>query len=126
MKLNYECIDDIMTTLENIDEVILHVDNHQLAKFPNLSKYTADDITYCCIKLNELKLINVTDTIYTFDGDVEIVIQDISAIGHKYLEDQRILKLTNPKIDVIKQFTSSFLYDVSVGVASSALTSFIR
>jgi hypothetical protein len=111
-----------MLYLENVNELKMSIDPENLV-IAN-KDYSKTDLIYCSIKLFELGFISVygNEIKYTMDRSFIIVISDITALGHKYLFDYHLLQESNPTRTKIKQFIASFIYDVSVGVTSTALT----
>lgn len=90
MKINYDCIRDIMITLENElqpgNEFQISLDELSDKFF---SDYLKEDVGYSLIKLKEAEYI---DAVLVYDDLWEIfdvVCRDITFDGHKYLDAVR-------------------------------------
>lgn len=85
MKLNVDCIRDILLFLESLDyEQTTNLEKiHQ-----TLSEYSINEISYTCLKLKEAELINA-DSISAAGHTLPQIyrIYDITYLGHQFLEN---------------------------------------
>lgn len=88
MKLNYDCIRDILLTVEEIpnrkDEVTLE----RFKTYKRLSKYTEDEIQYNSLKLLQEEYVRGLK-ISGSDVTVVLFISDLTWSGHELLNDIR-------------------------------------
>lgn len=122
MKLNPDCIRDILITVEN-SEFGSHMTLEKLCeKLPN---YTRDEIHYCCIKLNEagmLEVLIVQMMRQTMPGIKTI--NDLTFEGHEFLADIKSDNAWNKTKSIAKNigsFSIHALKDISVGVVSELI-----
>lgn len=88
MKLNPDCIRDILLTVENETNFnnYLEYEKSTYSKFKLLAKYNHDEIIYHISQCDKSHLID--DVEYYEVGDF-IIIKDLSPEGHKFLADIR-------------------------------------
>lgn len=128
MKLNYECLTNIMVELESIDEVQLPTKTNYitLKKKDALSKYREKDLEYCCIQLSNLGFVSTNKDIYDvpnpYTGQRVYSILDITPLGHKFLYDYHVLQEQDSSKKKLLKFVGQFIYDVTVGVSSNAVS----
>jgi hypothetical protein len=122
VKLNPDCIRDILITVEN-SEFGSHMTLEKLCeKLPN---YTRDEIHYCCIKLNEagmLEVLIVQMMRQTMPGIKTI--NDLTFEGHEFLADIKSDNAWNKTKSIAKNigsFSIHALKDISVGVVSELI-----
>ncbi len=121
MKLNYDCVRDLLLTLEdciyfkeNLEYAHLSFDD--LCKL--LPKYTKSDIAYATLRLKEADYINVN----IFRGENRFsgaIYSSITFSGHQYLDTVR-----NPKIwSKIKEKAGSLSFNIILKMSESLIIS---
>ena len=118
MKLNHECVRDLLLYLEdnlNLDEVI---DVRSIS----LKKHNEDDVRYSALKLYEIGFLDAE--IMVADGETEVFISSSTWEGQKFLD--------NVRATIVWQKAKSIagtLVSVSIGmmenIASQVLTNII-
>ncbi len=120
MKLNYDCIREVLLALERLstmqDNLMfepLILDDFTTA----ISKYSDKDILYSLQKLNEVGYILATD-----NNDIDkpfdkkkFIIYDISYSGHEYLANIRDNKIWKQ----IKEKAPAFTFEIIKKIASA-------
>lgn len=109
MKLNYDCIRDILLTIEEIpnrkDELILA----NFKSYNKLSKYNEDEIQYNALKLLQEKYViglKISDN----DTTTVLFLTDLTWLGHELLNDIRSETVFNQtKEKIIKSVGSASL-----------------
>lgn len=88
MKLNIDCVRDVMLTLEEAEYGELTTISTLCKKLED--KYTEEEITYTCLKLDEGGLIDAM-LVSMMNSSIKGVkaINDITFEGHQFLEDIR-------------------------------------
>lgn len=87
MKLNIDCLRDIMLYIENRP---VNTSTTLGALVDALPKYSEDDVYYCCIKLNEAGFLDVkTAPLMLSHGPGIKSIHEITFYGHEFLENIR-------------------------------------
>lgn len=87
MKLNHDCIRDILLFLEENLKFNEYINLLDLSK--NLNQYEIDDIKYSLLKLDECNYL----TLHSINADneimIECIIMDITIFGHEFLDTIR-------------------------------------
>ncbi len=101
MKLNHDCVRDLLLTVEEstIDETL---SLYFLPQKQRLENYQVDDIAYTIQRLKEAGYLNVMD-ITTSDG-YSAIINSITWNGHQFLDnirDKSIWEKTKEKASVV-------------------------
>ena len=123
MKLNMDCVRDVLLTLEEMEygdrPRIVH-----LAQKDRLSGYSEDEIQYTCIKLLEAGYIEATK-INVLNSPPQIVdVSDITFNGHEFLNTVREnknwekVKTTAKKAGI---FSLKGFYEIAQRVALAAI-----
>lgn len=130
MKLNYECIRDILLALEehisiNDDLSINPISSKDLYNSnENLSKYKFSEFVYCATKMDEAELINTV--VYECDDAIgEIMFYSISFLGHQYLDSIRSPKIWNLLKSNFSEKSISMTLDLILSQASKIALSFL-
>ena len=85
MKLNVDCCRSILLAVEE-QELGQYFTGPML--FNKLSNYSPEDITYCCVKLDEAGLLDVLTTHTLSSRFPEVMeVKDITYYGHQFLEN---------------------------------------
>ena len=124
MKLNPDCVRDILLTVES-NEFGQHMTLDYLCeKLPN---YSCEDIHYCCLKLDDAGLLEVKA--YSMLGqtmpDIK-TIKDLTFNGHEFLADIKSDNAWNKTKSIAKDvgsFSIHALKDISVGVINEIIKS---
>ena len=118
MKLNHECVRDLLLYLEDnlkLDEVI---DVRSIS----LKKHNEDDVRYSALKLYEIGFLDAE--IMVADGETEVFISSITWEGHKFLDNVR-----DPVVWQKTKSVAGTLVSVSIGmmenIASQVITNII-
>jgi hypothetical protein len=107
MKLNHECVRDLLLYLE--DNLLFT--SRLCANNLEIAPYESADIIYAAARLSEAKFIETSQTTYSLDTMPTIHIQSLTWDGHKFLDNIRDDNVWNSTKSVIAQFSS-----VSIGV----------
>ncbi|EGS9997873.1 DUF2513 domain-containing protein [Clostridium perfringens] len=122
MKLNPDCIRDILLTVEESTDF-----NHYLSyrfdsnSFEKLSIYSHDEITY---HIRQCDLSNLLYKVSYYDGGNSIDILDLSPKGHNFLADIRSDTVWNNTKTIANKIGSTSL-DVLLKVSTGVLTQMI-
>lgn len=118
MKLNQECIRDLLLYLENN----LTIGNNIVASNLTLKQYSSDDIVYTTDKLYEAGFINCSRK--SFDNKPYIMINSISYSGHQYLDtirDNRVWKETKQKLSKFSSVSLPIIQELASSLIKSKL-----
>lgn len=124
MKLNPDCIRDILLTVENNE----FGGYFTLTSLRNkLSQYSIEELHYCCLKLNEADYLDLITApmMRTHIPGIK-AIYDLTFEGHEFLEDIKSDSNWNKTKDIAKKvgsFSLNTLKDISVEVISSVINS---
>lgn len=123
MKLNPNCVRDILIELEKL-EFHEEITIDELSS--NLPSYNESEITYCCFKLIEADYItaNVFDCI---DGEYPQIqsIEDITFQGHEFLNNVRSNKIWKDVLEVGDKIGTASIGSIAQ-IASGVLTALIN
>ena len=126
MKLNNDCIRDILLTVESLEYNSCYTVEKLHEHLPD---YSYDELQYHCSKLLDAKLINaVTINIRGFLAPQISKIIDLTYSGHQFLENIRSETTWNKTKEIAKSIGSESLHalkDIAVGIVSSAVHSTI-
>lgn len=111
MKLNNECVRDILLSVEEIP-LNSYADENSILSFRHLQNYDAETITYAVLKLLEANYLNGTSQ-YFFSG-VAFTVDSLTWEGHKFLDNIR-----DPKIWKETKRATSKIGSVALDVLSS-------
>lgn len=121
MKLNPECIRDILLAVESMNYGEIWTINHLIERLPN---YTEDELQYHCVKLHEAGFLDAI-TGKTLRSPVQIArIKDLTYSGHQLLADIRSDTTWNKTKEIAKSVGSESLHalkDIAVCVVTSAI-----
>lgn len=88
MKLNKDCVRDLLLYVEN-QELGKHVYNHELENiFAKENNYTPEEVEYATRKLKEAKFIHA-DGVFNDGSWIEYGIGEITWDGHQFLDNIR-------------------------------------
>lgn len=122
MKLNADCIRDILIAVEEKPYGEAFSGSNLCEKFPC---YTRDEIEYACLKLDEAGLLNVVAINAIGQKAPSIArVNELTFVGHEFLEDIRSDTTWNKTKEVAKSVGSESLHalkDIAVGVVTAAI-----
>ena len=124
MKLNNDCVRDILLTLEEIctydSSFSYDMDNDK----PHLlASYTHDEILY---HVNQCRMANLIIDVHFYDGGDSFEIGDLSPSGHQYLANIRSDKIWNKTKKVASEIgvnSLSAMTQISTQIISSIIKS---
>lgn len=134
MKLNYDCIRDVLLVLEGnltieVEETkdgnfysFNYLDTDDVLNFSSLSKYSKRDIVYSVVKLSEAGYINTSDI--SGDDLTEFLISDITYTGHEFLQSIKSDTVWNDVKNVSKKI-GSMSFPIISSIASSIISKLI-
>ena len=117
MKLNHDCIRDLLLYLEDN----LSMNNYIIANNLSLNKYSSDDILYTADKLYEAGFLNCTRE--TEDEPI-VVIHSISYQGHQFLDtirDNSVWKDTKSKLSKLASYSIPIIQQVATAITKAKL-----
>lgn len=128
MKLNYDCIRDIMITIENQTQPMAMTTQDFFALLPN---YSSTELTYCCFRLKEAGYL----TLYTFtpphtSNEMETIrlIGDLTFKGHEFLADIKPAKTWEKLSPALRKFGSasfSTIANIAGAITADIIKKFI-
>ena len=121
MKLNIDCVRDILLELETFPIGVYPVGSLK----NSIANHGRENVEYTLVKLSEANYVNVqycrmTNGSFLFDSILDITFQ-----GHEFLEKIRSDTVWNQKLKPIFSSVGSASFEVISAVASSLLTSLI-
>lgn len=121
MKLNIDCMRDILLSMESADyQQSLDIDElHE-----KLKQYPPDDIDYSIIKLEEAGFIKALIREYN-NGIAIISINDITYNGHQFLSDIRSDSVWDKIKAISKEIGSNSIHSLSL-ISSNVITTIIK
>ena len=123
MKLNPDCIRDILFAIEGLSTSTSILTSDQLLETQFLSKYTMNEVTY---HLNQLYLSNyiiVPDKHKWIDGT--FLVKDLSPAGHEFISDIRKDTNWNKVKTISKEVGTETLTSIK-SIAESVISSTIK
>lgn len=125
MKLNLDCIREILITIEEYpNEMDLDVDSFLILMQKNNFNYAEKEVIYCCKRLYEANYINLIFDDYS-DKEIIMSIGDLTFFGHEFL--QKIKNDNNwSKTKRIATKIGSFSIDVISQIAVNVITQLIN
>jgi len=121
MRLNIECIRDVLLTSEeetNLNNEVLNID--ELVTMPRLKKYDEDDIIYTIKKLKEANYIEA-DVLIHSEGSMAMI-RHLTYEGHLFLaniRDDGIWKKTKKEASKISSSVSiNILSNIAIKLSS--------
>lgn len=121
MKLNPDCIRDILLQLE---QAPFGESVYPDQLYDNLPNYSHDDIDYSILKMEEAGFINATVE-HFLSGNIGIEIHDISYNGHQFLDNVRSSKVWNATKKVATDIGSTSIQAI-MQIATSVITEIIK
>lgn len=123
MKLNPDCIRDILLSVEDNSD-FLHATEYKYAspKFPRLSLYSQEEVAY---HVMQCKNANLIYDVHFYDGGKTIDIRDLTPNGHAFLANIRENKIWTG-VKAISAKVGSASLDAITQIASNVVTELIR
>ncbi len=121
MKLNPDCLRDILLTMEET-EFLESLSQQEL--YNSLPKYSHDEIDYSVLKLNEAGFVRADIQKY-LDGSIDIELLDITYNGHQFLSNIRSNNVWNNVKEVSKKVGSNSIQAITQ-IATSIITEIIK
>lgn len=123
MKLNPDCIRDILITIEeNTDYCNCWDFDAETVKHKPLSRYSLDEIVY---HVSQCKKSGLIDGCEIYMGGIAGRVQDLSPYGHQFLADIRSDNVWNG-IKAIAGKVGSTSLDAITQIASNVITELIK
>ena len=120
MRLNIDCIRDIMFEVEKLQFNQVLEFNELVEKLPT---YTPDELAYTTIKLNEAGLLLATIS-NTYAGTLVSTLDDLTYSGHLFIADVRSDNIWGKTKSILAKLGSESIPIVS-RVASTLMAEFI-
>jgi len=121
MKLNHECVRDLLLAIESLETVQLF----NLADFyknrPDLQQYTFETIFYTAVLLADGGYLNAKVRQFVNSSDVDI--QKITWKGHEFLDNVRDDKVWNKTKSSLLEKVGSFSLSIASKVAADIILS---
>lgn len=89
MKIDYDCMRDELLYLEENLKLNTELDKNEIIKALDEKDYEEDEIIYNLIKLEEAGFVKAYFIGADDDPYLEIIIEDITYVGHQYLNSVR-------------------------------------
>lgn len=121
MKLNINCVRDVLLQCENIPFNGSYSFSQLTSLLPN---YTDDEIAYTCLKLHEGNYLHIVTKNYGSNVCV-VRINDISFQGHEFLNNIRSNKVWNDVLAVGDKIGTSSINGF-VQIATGVVTALIK
>lgn len=121
MRLNTDCIRDILITVESMEYGEEWRINTLADKLPN---YSMDELQYHCIQLVNAQLLDAAIANVLNSPPLIVRIKDLTYSGHQFLADIRSDTTWNKTKDIAKMVGSESLHalkDIAVGVVTTAI-----
>lgn len=124
MRLNQNCIRDILLELEDTLDYDDHINLSTMSTFTSWKKYGEKDFLYTISKLSEAKYIN--ESHQSADGIMyyELFIFSLTWNGHKFLDTIRDNEVWSTTKSILAKFSSVSITTIE-NVASNVLTNLI-
>lgn len=130
MKINYNCIRDLLLVLE--EDLVFTEDLkfsplrlNTLLSHPDLSNYTKQDIAYSLVLLKEVDFIEGNIIMSQNIIIADAIVTRITYSGHEFLETVRPKKIWDSTVSILEKLGSAS-FPVIASVASKFLESSIQ
>lgn len=121
MKLNTDCIRDILIAIESIDYDDEWVIDDLMKRLPN---YSESELQYHCLQLIEAGFLDASTVQFARSPLQVCRIKDLTYYGHQFLADIRSDTNWNKTKEIAKYVGSESLHtikDIAVGIITSAI-----
>ena len=122
MKLNPDCIRDILFAIEDLSKPNSLLTSEQLSKTKFLSNYSAEEILYHLQQLDWSGYIMTPSRHKTLDGI--FIVNDLSPVGHEFISDIRKDTNWNKVKSISKEVgteTLTSIKSIAEGVIATAI-----
>lgn len=126
MKLNPDCIRDILFAIEELSKPNSLLTSEQLSKTKFLSKYSDEEILYHLQQLDWSGYIMTPNRHKTLDGI--FIVNDLSPLGHEFISDIRKDTNWNKVKSISKEVgseTLSSIKTIAENVIATAITKYM-
>ena len=113
MKLNHECVRQIMLTIESDIPYNHYFDNDDLFNHKNLKGFTKEEILYTLFKLKEADYIDCHIEETFSDEIYEVTLKALTWSGHQFLDNIRDPEVWKKTKSVTAKFASASLTLIS-------------
>lgn len=123
MRLNAECVRDVMLFLEENLELVSFVECSNIE-----ISHNKDDVTYACAKLIEAGYLSGNTTVDLY-GHMTVIINSITWNGHQFLDNVRSNTVWNKTKDVAVKLGSvsiTFLSNIATQVIADIISGKIQ
>ncbi|MBC2023298.1 DUF2513 domain-containing protein [Listeria booriae] len=124
MKLNHDCIRDLLLELEVKLEPHKHLSYPAIKDFNTCKKYSLDDVTYSISKLKDAGYL-IASLQNGLDGLYNLTVDGITWEGHKFLDTIRDNKIWRDTKSVASKLSSVPISMLST-ISTTLLTQFIK
>lgn len=122
MKLNPDCVRDILLSVEDTCDYNRTMHYHQNTDVQRLQKYSHDEIVY---HIRQCKLSGLILGVQFYDSGADVTISDLTPAGHKFLANVRKDTIWNNTKSIASQVGSKSL-DALIQIASNVITELIK
>ena len=123
MRLNADCVRDVMLFLEENLELVSFLDCSNIE-----INYTSNDVTYTCAKLIEAGYL-IGNTKVDLSGHMKVVINSITWNGHQFLDNVRsntVWKKTKETAIKLGSVSVSFLSNIAAQIIANVISGKIQ
>lgn len=124
MKLNQDCVRDILLELEKKLDLNTQLFKNDLLMFSSYEKYGEKDFFYTLLKLTEAGYLNAKITAGANNPVFSVNISSISWEGHKFLDSVRDNEVWKQTKSIISKFSSVSITTIE-NIASNVITQLI-
>lgn len=123
MRLNADCVRDVMLFLEENLELVSFLDCSNIE-----INYTSNDVTYTCAKLIEAGYL-IGNTKVDLSGHMKVIINSITWNGHQFLDNVRsntVWKKTKETAIKLGSVSVSFLSNIAAQIIANVISGKIQ
>src|SRR5690625_2055297 len=123
MKLNHDCIRDLLLAIEEHTTINKHLDHDEILSLPELESYDSETIIYTAQKLNEAGFVNVNFDFF-MDDMPHIAISSLTYEGHNFLDtirDHKVWRKTKETASKLSSVSITVMSEIGVSVARGIL-----
>lgn len=122
MKLNPDCIRDILLSVEDACDYSRTMQYQKNTDIQRLQKYSHDEIIY---HIKQCNLSGLILGVHAYDGGITISISDLSPTGHAFLANVRKDTIWNSTKSIAAKIGSKSL-DALMQISSNVITELIK
>lgn len=124
MKLNQDCVRDILLELEKKLDLNTQLYKNDLLTFSSYEKYGEKDFFYILLKLTEAGYLNAKVTAGANNPVFSVNISSISWEGHEFLDSVRDNEVWKQTKSIVSKFSSVSITTIE-NIASNVITQLI-